>query len=167
MFLQGHIAPNWDIADYQSLQYTLVYQKNKQLNDAYLQSGHSGERMNMHNCFEDQLTVNTDYIRSQFDFLNNLALAVNYFAAGQYLPMHSDLYSRYKTVFGIESTEQVVRIVLMLQDCVPGQILQIEQRAIGTWHAGDWFGWRGSDAHAAYNLSMQDRYAVQITGTIC
>jgi hypothetical protein len=55
----------------------------------------------------------------------------------------------------------------MLEDSCPGQILQFENRVVGNWKAGDWFGWIGNELHAFYNFSMIDRYAIQITGTQC
>jgi hypothetical protein len=54
----------------------------------------------------------------------------------------------------------------MLENSSPGQILQIKDRAIAHWSAGNWYGWKDFDLHAFYNFSMENRYAVQITGTL-
>jgi hypothetical protein len=52
----------------------------------------------------------------------------------------------------------------MLEDNCPGQILQIKDTCISSWKSGDCFGWKYDDLHAFYNFSMNDRYAIQITG---
>jgi hypothetical protein len=124
--------------------------------------------MQMRYCFENQLSsVNNTYIRNHFKSLDNLALAVNLFTPGQYLPLHYDLYQQYRSVFKLNGSEKITRIILMLEDSSPGQILQIENRVVGNWIAGDWFEWSGNELHAFYNFSMVDRYAIQITGTKC
>ena len=78
--------------------------------------------------------------------------------------MHYDLYDKYKSVFSVDSADKIIRVMVMLENSVPGQILQINDRAIAKWSAGDWFGWQGREPHASYNFSMSDRYALQLTG---
>jgi hypothetical protein len=80
--------------------------------------------------------------------------------------MHKDLYGNFKVLHGLEDKDAIVRIIVMMEDSVPGQILQIGDNSWSKWRAGDWMGWINSTEHASYNLSMSDRYAWQITGTI-
>ena len=54
----------------------------------------------------------------------------------------------------------------MLEDSSPGQILQVKDTAYCKWNAGECFYWRYDDEHAFYNFSMNDRYAIQITGIV-
>jgi hypothetical protein len=164
MLLEGHITPTWDIKEFYDLEYTLGYHKEDKLNQRYVAAGHVKDSMSLYNCFENSLKVDTQSIRDQFDFLKDLALAVNLFKPGQYLPMHHDLYGKYKSVFSVDSSDKIIRVMVMLENSVPGQILQINHRAIAKWSAGDWFGWQGQEPHAFYNLSMSNRYAIQITG---
>ena len=103
-----------------------------------------------------------DYIVPQFD-ITNVSVAINMFTPGQYLPLHGDLYGKYKTFHNLKN-ENIRRFVLMLEDSVPGQISQICDETIGTWKAGDWFGWDNDDIHAVYNFSTVWRYGIQITG---
>ena len=166
MYITGYLDPQWDLSAIKQLNYKLDYHKDTNLIDQYVSSGHNHGSIHLYNCFEDNLVVDLSYIRSNFNWVNNLALAINLFTPGQYLPMHKDLYQKYSRAFNISSTNSIIRIILMLEDNCPGQVLQIEKRAIADWKAGEWFGWSGNDAHAFYNLSMSDRYAVQITGTI-
>jgi hypothetical protein len=87
------------------------------------------------------------------------------FRPAQYLPLHVDLFGRYREVNNL-TNEQVVRTMVMLEDSVPGQILQVDGETFGDWKAGDTFSWQEEDLHALYNFSMSNRYAVQVTATI-
>ena len=167
MYTQGNLIPNWDLNQFKQLEYKLDYHKDLNLIDRYVASGHLESSIHVYNCFEDKLTVDTKYIRNHFKWIKNLALAVHLFKPGQYLPMHQDLYQKYKSVFNIDSADHIIRIIIMLDDNQPGQILQIENIAIAKWNAGEWFGWVGGESHAFYNFSMTDRYAIQLTGTLC
>jgi hypothetical protein len=51
-----------------------------------------------------------EYIKPHFNFLDNLALAVNYFKPGQYLPLHSDLYEKYIKVYEV-NPKNIVRVI--------------------------------------------------------
>jgi len=165
MYIEGIIIPNWNIEEIKMLQYKLDYHKDLDLIKAYAESGHNKESMLLYNCFEDSIDVNFDYIRQSFSYLKNLSLAVNLFTPGQYLPLHSDLFQRYKEVHGLSTDQPIIRIILMLEDSVPGQIIQINDRTISSWKSGQWVGWVNDDKHAFYNFSKVNRYAVQITAT--
>jgi hypothetical protein len=54
----------------------------------------------------------------------------------------------------------------MLEDGLPGQIIEIDGEVYSYWEAGDCFGWRNTVPHAFYNFSTSDRYAMQITGVL-
>lgn len=162
-----HISPKWDIEEFKKLNYSLTTYKDKKIIEQYVKSGHNKSMISLYNYHEPSPmpTCIFDYIRPQFDFLSNVAVAVNYFKPGQYLPLHSDLYEKYIKVYGVES-KNIVRFILMLEDSFLGQILQIKELCIGSWKAGDCFSWRSNDLHAFYNFSVKDRYAIQITGVI-
>ena len=162
----SHVMPQWDIKEYQGLKYNLAYHKDTVLNDAYAAAGHDRDAMTIYNYFEPQpMPASIGYILQHFNDMDNIAVAVNLFRPGQYLPMHVDFYNRYSKLFDVND-RTIYRAILMLQDCEPGQILQIGRSAHARWSAGDVFWWRNDDAHAFYNFSMVDRYAVQITGTL-
>jgi hypothetical protein len=166
MYIDGKIDPLWNISDFYKLEYKLDYHKDLALIEKYAHLGHPIKSMSVYNCFDDKIDIDKSYILEKFNFLNHLSIAINLFKPGQYLPCHRDLYQRYKTVHGLESSENIYRIILMLENSSPGQILQIEDRAIAHWSAGNWYGWKDFDLHAFYNFSMENRYAVQITGTL-
>ena len=66
---------------------------------------------------------------------------------------------------GIIQVLKVSSNVIMLEDSVPGQVSQACDVTLGEWKAGDWISWDNGDPHAVYNFSMQNRYAIQLTGT--
>lgn len=160
-----HIVPQWEMADYRGLEYVLAHHKDTELNDLYAAAGHDRDAMTIYNYFEPRpMPGSMRYILTHFQDLDNVAVAVNLFRPGQYLPMHRDLYNRYNQ-FHDPGQRSILRAIIMLEDCEPGQILQIGHQAHARWSAGDVFWWRNDDEHAFYNFSRSDRYAVQITGT--
>lgn len=166
MYKCGKILKNWNIEEIKPLPYKFDYHKDKDLIELYASAGHNRESMHIYNCFEDNIPLDFSFLKESFSFLGNISLAVNLFKPGQYLPLHFDLYQRYKKLYNLNDDIKICRIVLMLEDSHPGQILQVENSLIGNWEAGEWFSWCDGDKHAFYNLSTVDRYALQITGTI-
>ena len=166
MFSTGHIVPCWNIDEFKNLNYKADIHKDIELIDAYEKSGHYRPSMSLHNYFQPNPfpEVVWDYIVPNFSNLENIGVAINYFKPGQYLPVHVDLFEKYSHIHGIEN-EEIVRVIIRLEDSKPGQISQVCDQTIGKWNAGDWFQWDAKDPHAFYNFSMQDRYAIQLTGT--
>jgi len=165
MIDQFHIDPKWDIKEFHNLDYVLATHKDTRLVNEYLWSGHSRTHLSLYNYFEPNSMPSCVYehIKPKFNFLEKVGIAVNLFKPGQYLPMHTDIFGKYLQIHNAKF-EDVERWVVMLEDCVPGQMLQIEKDVFGHWKAGDCFGWKCSENHAFYNMSMINRYAMQITG---
>lgn len=166
MYDSGKILKNWNMDEIRSLPYKFDYHKDKDLIDLYASRGHVRESMHIYNCFEDDLSIDFTSVKKCFSFLQNISLAVNLFKPGQYLPIHFDLYQKYKKHHRLSDDIKICRVIMMLENSSPGQILQIENNLIGNWEEGQWFSWCNQDRHAAYNFSTVDRYALQITGTI-
>lgn len=161
----NHIEPNWDIEEFKNLDYVLCTHKDLSLVDQYLSSGHSKEKLSMYKYHLPNPMPRCvyEYIIPHFTFLDKVAAAVNYFKPGQYLPLHTDLFGKYVELNHIYS-KNVIRCMVMLEDNSPGQILQVKDISYCKWKSGDCFYWNYDDIHAFYNFSMNDRYAVQITG---
>ena len=164
MISQGHIDPKWDIEQFKQLDYTFDTHKDDALLNEFASHGHSKMYMTLYNYFQPKPfpPVVHDYIASFFD-LDHISVAINLFKPGQYLPVHSDLYGKYKSFHKLKD-ETIVRAVIMLEDSVPGQISQAGDVTLGTWSAGDWISWENDDPHAVYNMSTKNRYAIQLTG---
>jgi hypothetical protein len=161
----SNIKPNWDIKDFKKLKYNLCTHKDKKVLDQYLTSGHDPKWLSIYNYHEPNPMpeVVHSYIKPYFSFLDNICIAVNYFKPGQYLPLHVDVFGKYVEIQKVDPTK-IVRYMVMLEANCPGQILQIKDKCILNWTAGDCFGWKYDDPHAFYNFSMNDRYAIQVTG---
>ena len=132
----------------------------------YSAVGHSLDSMKFYNCFEPDINFSLDKILINFEFLSMIRIAVNLFTPGQYIPLHADKYEKFTKINQLSNANSIVRIILMLEDNVPGQFLQIENDIVSSWKSGDWFSWRSSTNHAFYNLSKKNRYSMQITGLL-
>ena len=164
----GHIDPKWNVEDFKTLEYKRAEYRGAELIKQYLDAGHYRESVELFNYFEPNPMPNGvyEYIVPQFSYLNNIGVAVNLFKPGQFVPRHIDRYDRYKELHNLDSIEPIVRYVIMLEDGLPGQIMEIDQQLYSYWRAGDIFGWANTTPHAFYNLSTQNRYAMQITGVL-
>jgi len=160
-----HIQPHWDIEEFKRLEYTEAPFHDDYQIDRYTSVGHNRENLNIYKYLEPNpmpLCIH-DYVFSYFSELSNLVSAINLFKPASYLPYHSDSYTRYKQLFNI-TTETIVRSVIMLEDWEPGQIILIDRESYSGWNAGDCFSWENDAKHSFYNMSLKDRYALQITG---
>jgi len=164
----NHISPSWNINEFRDLEFNLAFHKDQKLIQEYLDLGYSEHSLSLYNYFEPNKMPSSveSYIKPYFNFLENVSVAINLFRPGQFIPYHSDLYQRYCEVNQITDINSLMRCILMLEDGKPGQILEIENQAVVSWKAGDWFFWKGAEKHAFYNFSKSDRYAIQVTGVI-
>lgn len=164
----GHIKPFWSMDEIKELPFKKDYHKDLELVDRYVAAGHSSHHIKLWNFFDTDSMIPdlTNKIRSHFPNLDHISVAINKFTPGQYLPLHKDLYGRYKSLHNLNDHAHIRRIIIMMEDSVPGQISQVGQTAWASWRAGDWFDWVDELDHAAYNFSLQDRYAWQVTGVL-
>lgn len=161
------VEPCWDVNHFRDLDYVVSPHKDPVLVDSYVSSGHARTQMLIGNYYEpNPMPSGVGEIRSIFEqYLDSVAIGVNWFQPGWYLPMHDDPYTAYNRVFNPDK-RPIKRVIVMLADSVPGQIIQIGANACGDWRAGQVFSWFGNELHAFYNMSREHRYAVQITGLV-
>ena len=160
----GNININLKIQEFESLEYNKAT-IDESLLESYVASGHNKEQMILYNYFEpNPMPRVVNDIKNYFNFLQPVSVAVNLAKPGQYLPMHNDFYKKWMQVHSINNISSIYRAIVMLEDSVPGQILQIENTLINSWKQGDYYSWTGSTEHAIYNFSKKNRYAVQVTG---
>lgn len=159
----GHITPNWSAEDLNKLSFVEDYHKDKFLNETYIAAGHSLDQMRIGLLQEHMgLPEWVKEVKSNFD-LRNMTATIHRLRPGNYLPIHVDLYSKYKEITGVNGN--IHRIIVFLEDWQPGHMLDINNTIYNDWKAGDYVGWTDDTPHAAYNLGMSDRYTLQITGT--
>ena len=94
---------------------------------------------------------------------NHVSVAVNLFTPGTYVPCHNDLYQRFSKVNNVQPNDKIYRFIVMLEQGEHGQMLQINNKVHYKWCSGDYFGWVDQDVHSFYNMSLTNRYAVQVT----
>ena len=169
MKLRFNIPPKWNIDDYKSLSFKRETVKGQTTVQEYFRVGHKPGQMTMLNYFEPNTMPNgVDYVKTFFNDLVNVTAAINVFEPGNYLPLHKDNYRKYqsvaKDILKGRGIAPIYRYVVMLENSVPGQMLHIKDEVHHTLVAGDAFGWAGDEIHTFYNMSLKDRYAIQITG---
>lgn len=162
--MHGHINFNLNINEFANLNYNEAT-IDPSVHKEYIAAGHHLDTMVLYNYFEpNPMPACVETVREHFSFLHPCSIAVNLCKPGQYLPLHSDFYKKWMQVFDIDDIDRIQRYIVMLEDSVPGQMLQIVDTVYSTWKQGDYFGWTGSTEHAIYNMSKVNRYALQVTG---
>ena len=165
--MKKHIEPEWNIEEFKNLDYSFADYHDSYEVDLYVSRGHIKENIGLYKYHEPNPMPSCveKYVLTHFNHLDNLAVAVNLFKPGQYLPYHSDVYTRYKEVFDVGG-KTISRIMVMLEDWKPVQVLCIDKYSYSNWIAGDCYTWHDYEPHTFINLSLFDRYALQITGTL-
>lgn len=79
------------------------------------------------------------------------------------LPVHKDLYARYKQAYELWHGEDIWRAVVFLEDRKNGHIFEINGDILD-WKAGDYVIWKNDLEHSAANIGIELRYTLQITG---
>ena len=105
-------------------------------------------------------------IRKEFFWLENIRVAASLMRPGMILPLHSDRYEFYRQNHSVDQIDDCVRTIVFLEAWAPGHLLLIDNMQLSDWAAGDWICWQGDTVHMAANLGHQDRYTLQITGTL-
>ena len=82
------------------------------------------------------------------------------------IPEHRDLYFTFRKNHDVDHVNAITRIIVFLEDRQAGHLLEIDGQLVPTWSAGDWVQWFGDTPHMAANLGQEDRYTLQITGTV-
>ena len=166
--MKNNLIISHDVSEFYNLSYNQATVNSTYL-DKFSAAGHDKDRMILYNYFEpNPMPEVVENVKSYFTFLDNVTAAVNLITPGNYLPYHSDLYERWMQIFNISRTRvnDIYRYIVMLEDSLPGQIIQIGNESYSSWHAGDFFSWNGTTGHAAYNFSLGNRYSIQITGIL-
>lgn len=158
----GHITPTWSKEDLNKLTFVEDYHKDKALNETYIAAGHSIDHMRI-GLLQEHMGIPswaTD-VKKHFS-LNQMTVTIHRLRPSNYLPIHVDLYGKYKELTKIQS--KICRIIVFLEDWQPGHILDINNIMHNAWNAGDYVSWTDDTPHAAYNFGLTDRYTLQITG---
>lgn len=102
----------------------------------------------------------------QYFKLSNITYAFHKIIPGNFLPTHTDKYGIYKEKNHLETSSQIKRIIIFLEDACDGHLLVVNNKCFINWKKGEWVSWIGEDKHLAANLGVHNRYTLQVTGTI-
>lgn len=164
-WLKGHVSRFWDHNDYRKFNYVkqplMEYeiQEWKDKGYDYVKS-FSGSMYDNRNPMPEWV--------KRFDKIFNLKnMTYNFYKMSQLeiMPEHVDHFQTYMKLFDVKY-ENVKRILVMLDDWKPGHYLEIDGIGVVNWLAGDYFMWESNVPHAAANIGTEDRYTLQITGTV-
>lgn len=164
--MRGHIIPHWNLNSLTLVNYES--QENIQrgfspieYDDVYKQVEVSMDiHKGLHPIFKQ------DQLEQSFNWLTNKMYAIHCMKPGCALPEHSDKYPYYIKTNNIQDITSIQRIVVFLEDKKVGHRFTLNSIDLQEWRAGDWISWIGTESHGAYNEGTENRYTLQITGTI-
>lgn len=161
------IPVTWNLDEVAALDFKKDHHKDLEMIDRYIKSGHESSKMIIFNYWEpNPMPAGICDVKQFFPELDHAAVAVHKTPPGCYLPLHHDLYGKYRETHGLHKDRSITRVIIMLTHSEPGQMLQVDEKTYGQWTAGQVFSWQDQTSHAIYNFSMSDRFAVQITGVM-
>jgi len=170
---QGTIPVHWRPKDYEQLPWYRNPDRNKGFATSEENYNIYGERVGCYiPKFEeagkgifipDDVDKVFGYVLNYFD-LNDSVYAFAKYTPGMILPWHKDNYPTYAKNKSAE-VKRIVRIMIFLQDPLPGHQLWIEDKFC-SGSKGSWFSWQGDTKHMAANLGESDRYVIQLTGWV-
>jgi len=85
---------------------------------------------------------------------------------GMVIPLHLDTYYKFKEKHGIKnnSTEEVVRYNIFLDDWQPGHYMEADGKPIVNWKAGNYVRLNSDIWHRTANVGTHWKYTCQVTG---
>lgn len=163
MWIQGHISPIWDTS-YKNFAYIRKPAPLDEIENwrklGYNHTSFTGEMWNNVSLIPDWCYK----ISNKFQ-LTNPGFVFYKMKTNDIMPVHSDHYETYCGVFKVNKTK-IWRLLILLEDWKSGHYLEIDNKAIVNWKAGDYLFWNNDVLHAASNIGIEDRYTLQITGTL-
>ena len=168
-YIRGHLNPFWNPKDYQKLPYKREKIKLRNELEQWAKAGYPKNTRYEGLMYDNKnpMPKFVDRFKDIFVNIENLTYTFYKMRTMTVMPEHVDHFSTYKKIFNVPN-EKVVRILVMLEDWLPGHYLEINGKAIVDWKAGDFFVWKHNVPHAASNIgkNVHPRYTLQITATL-
>lgn len=159
----GHISPLWD-SSFKSFMYTRQNIKDDEISAwrsiGYTHNTFTGAMYDSKNPMPEWVNIVSDKLG-----FTNVGFVFYRMSTLEIMPPHIDHFETYCKVFNIERSN-VYRALVMLEDWQPGHYLEIDKKGIVNWISGDYYIWSADVEHAASNIGVEDRYTLQITGTL-
>ena len=167
MIIQGHITPIWKTENYRDACYVLGMReemcKRLELDDDADRYRYTDQQFCL--WYRDGNDVIDQFLQADdFSWLREKGISLHRTPPGHIIPSHRDEYRAYRSRFGINNINKIVRAVVFLEDWLPGHYLGVANQGFSAWQAGDWVAWFGSESHTVANLGSHDRYTMTVTG---
>ena len=162
---RGHIDKFWNADQYRQLPFVKQAPIQSEV-DEWTRHGYDHVKSFTGMMYNNRNTMDEWVHRIGRNFtLSNQTYSIYKMQTLDIMPVHIDHFNTYMNIFGVEYKD-IRRVLVMLEDWKPGHYLEIDGVACTDWTAGDWFSWDSDVPHAASNIGIEDRYTLQITGTI-
>jgi len=159
------LIPFWELL-HRDLPYINEDFNNQQDVQAWRELGYTQQRFT--GDMYDMRFPEPDWIASVREFLpmKNWAWSFYRMRPGDVLPLHRDIYARYRDLYAVKDTSSIRRYIIFLEDWQSGHYLELDGTPITGWRAGEGVYWHGDTPHLAANIGRTPRYTLQITGTL-
>lgn len=164
-WIRGHVSRFWNQDDYKKFDYVRQPLMDSEIEE-WKNKGYDCVKSFSGSMYDNRNPM-PDWVK-RFDNIFNLKnMTYNFYKMSQLeiMPEHVDHFQTYMKLFDVEY-KNVTRILVMLDDWKPGHYLEIDGVGVVNWVAGDYFMWESDVPHAAANIGIEDRYTLQITGTV-
>lgn len=158
----GHIDPWWDDS-FKQLEYKYLPHKDENMVLEWKAQGYA----NMHLNGAIHPLNDNEYATPFLDYFGwkDAGAALYQMNTGDLLPVHRDHYLTYQRVFNITDTSVIWRAIVFMDDWRSGHYFDINNTPVVNWRRGDYIAWNFDVPHMAFNMGLEPRYTLQITGT--
>ena len=157
----GHIDPWWN-DDFKNFDYRYLPHKDPAMVEEWKVQGYENLNLNgaIYNLNDSQYA---QPFFKQFPWINQGASLFR-MSAGDITPNHKDHYITYKRVFDIRDDNTIWRAIVFMEDWKSGHYFEIDEHPVVSWQRGDYVLWNYDVYHMAFNMGIEPRYTLQITG---
>lgn len=162
---RGHLGRFWNSEDYRNFNYVRQPLMDSEIEE-WKNKGYDYVKSFSGSMYDNRNPM-PEWV-NRFDKIFDLKnLTYNFYKMSQLeiMPEHVDHFQTYMRLFGVDY-QQIRRVLVMLDNWKPGHYLEIDGVGFVNWVAGDYFIWDSDVVHAAANIGTEDRYTLQITGTV-
>lgn len=162
-YTKGYINPWWP-DDFKNLNYKFApftdLEKVNEWKKFY------GDQYNFGGEAYDMSQLMPEYASPFFNLMGWKDTTITFFKmnCGDLLPIHSDRYTKYRSIFNVSSQSAVSRCIVFLEDWKSGHYIEVDGDPLLPWKKGDYMFWREDTVHFAGNFGIEPRYTLQITG---
>jgi hypothetical protein len=157
----GHIDPWWN-DEFKTFDYQYLPHKDQNMVDTWIKQGYKNLHLNgaIHNLND------SSYAQLFFKVFSwvNPGAALFRMSTGDITPTHQDHYITYKKVFNITNPDVIQRVIVFMEDWKSGHYFEIDGKPVVKWERGDYVLWNYNVPHMAFNMGIEPRYTMQITG---